>query len=231
MTSTCRHSAPLEHAEFEFSDTSSLLARRPTNPEEAELKAALIRSLLPASQPQEGSPANTFTEAERLELQAAFPDAEIAKNLRPRTSAESANQSKLHKLDICGPWQPPEVDTVEDTSLVQETKQPEEQEHPLIAVEPLDWYGAPQFRSHDVHLPREFRSLVRQGLFTGPTNAQCPGFLQCNLVVLPAAQAFDFLLFCQRNPQSCPLIEVCEAGSPHPIGVAGGADLRTDVPK
>ncbi|KAL3896632.1 MAG: hypothetical protein SGARI_007123, partial [Bacillariaceae sp.] len=65
--------------------------------------------------------------------------------------------------------------------------------------------------------------------FTTPTNGVCPGFLQCNLVVLPQGPiAFDFLLFCQRNPKACPLIEVCDVGSPFPHGVAPGADLRTD---
>ena len=60
----------------------------------------------------------------------------------------------------------------------------------------------------------------------------CPGFLQCNLVVLPAGPAaFDFLLFCQRNPKACPLIEVCEAGSAVPLSVAPDADLRTDCPR
>merc|ERR1712176_918975 len=56
--------------------------------------------------------------------------------------------------------------------------------------------------------------------------------MQCNLVVLPQGPAaFDFLLFCQRNPKACPLIDVCDVGSPYAPGVAKGADLRTDVPK
>ena len=80
--------------------------------------------------------------------------------------------------------------------------------------------------------PVQFRGLVRSGQFTGPTNGQCPGYLQCNLVVLRKADAYDFLLFCQRNPQACPLIEVCDIGSSKPPdSFAYGADLRTDVPK
>lgn len=80
--------------------------------------------------------------------------------------------------------------------------------------------------------PYQFRSLVRNGQFNGPTNGQCPGYLQCNLVVLRKADAFDFLLFCQRNPQACPLIEVCDVGSSNPSdSFAWGADLKTDVPK
>ncbi len=41
---------------------------------------------------------------------------------------------------------------------------------------------------------------MRQGLFTGPTSGMAPGFVQANLVVLPRALAFDFLLFTQGNP-------------------------------
>ena len=41
----------------------------------------------------------------------------------------------------------------------------------------------------------------------------------------------EFLRFCVRNPVPCPLLEVTDAGSPHPTAVARGADLRTDVPR
>jgi uncharacterized protein YcsI (UPF0317 family) len=47
--------------------------------------------------------------------------------------------------------------------------------------------------------------------------------------VVPRALAFDFLLFCQRNPKPCPLLDVTEPGSPEPRLVAPGADLRTDL--
>ncbi|MGH7368422.1 MAG: putative hydro-lyase, partial [Candidatus Rokuibacteriota bacterium] len=43
--------------------------------------------------------------------------------------------------------------------------------------------------------------------------------------------AYDFLLFCQRNPKPCPLLDVTEAGSPEPALVAPGADLRVDLPR
>mmetsp|Transcript_26504 Transcript_26504/g.57167 ORF Transcript_26504/g.57167 Transcript_26504/m.57167 type:complete len:395 (-) Transcript_26504:65-1249(-) len=79
--------------------------------------------------------------------------------------------------------------------------------------------------------PHEFRQAVRSGKYTGPTNGVCPGFMQCNLVVLDEDQAFDFLLFCQRNKKACPLIEVCDVGSPSAETIAMGSDLRTDVPK
>jgi uncharacterized protein YcsI (UPF0317 family) len=55
--------------------------------------------------------------------------------------------------------------------------------------------------------------------------------VQTNLVVLPRELAFDFLLFCRRNPQPCPLLDVTDPGDPEPKHVAPGADLRTDVPR
>jgi hypothetical protein len=81
--------------------------------------------------------------------------------------------------------------------------------------------------------PLEFREFVRCGTFRGPTNGCCPGFLQCNLVVVPAGViAFEFLLFCQRNPIACPLLEVCEGPTSFiPNVVATMTDLRTDIPK
>ena len=79
--------------------------------------------------------------------------------------------------------------------------------------------------------PKEIRQAIRQGRYTGGTAGLAPGYVQANLVILPQAQAYDFLVFCQRNPRPCPLIEVTDPGNPEPIGVAPGADLRTDIPK
>src|SRR5690606_33708000 len=65
----------------------------------------------------------------------------------------------------------------------------------------------------------------------GQTSGLAPGFTQANLVILPREQAFDFLLFCQRNPKPCPLLEVTEPGDPVPRRFAPAADLRTDLPR
>jgi uncharacterized protein YcsI (UPF0317 family) len=78
--------------------------------------------------------------------------------------------------------------------------------------------------------PQEFRQLVRNGQFIKPTNGACRDYLQCNLVVLKREDASDFLSFCQRNEQACPLIEVCDVGSSIPKSCASGADLKTDIP-
>lgn len=77
---------------------------------------------------------------------------------------------------------------------------------------------------------REFRLQCRQGLHREPTCGHALRFVQANLVVLPREWAYDFLLFCQRNPKPCPLLEVTDAGDPEPRGVAPGADLRVDLP-
>jgi uncharacterized protein YcsI (UPF0317 family) len=78
--------------------------------------------------------------------------------------------------------------------------------------------------------PAEWRARFRTGSVVRPTSGLAPGFVQANLVVLPLALAFDFLLFAHRNPTSCPLLEVVDAGVTEPKQMAPGADLRTDVP-
>lgn len=74
------------------------------------------------------------------------------------------------------------------------------------------------------------RDLCRRGVHAGPTPGLALGFVQANLVVLPKDWAFDFLLFCQRNPKPCPLLDVTEPGDSEPKFVATGSDLRTDLP-
>src|SRR5437660_10391715 len=77
----------------------------------------------------------------------------------------------------------------------------------------------------------ELRSACRAAALATPTSGLALGHVQANLVVLPKEHAFDFLLFCHRNPRPCPLLEVTEPGSPEPQGVAPGADLLTDLPR
>ncbi len=72
---------------------------------------------------------------------------------------------------------------------------------------------------------------MRSGEIDTFTPGMAPGHVQANLVILPGDLAFDFLLFCQRNPKPCPLLEVVEAGSAEPKTFAPGADLRYDLPR
>ena len=77
----------------------------------------------------------------------------------------------------------------------------------------------------------DVRCAARAGELTGPTAGLAMGFVQANLVIVPKDLAFDFLLFCQRNPKPCPVLDVTEPGDPEPRLAAPGADIRTDLPR
>lgn len=79
--------------------------------------------------------------------------------------------------------------------------------------------------------PQDLRGAIRAGQWRRPTAGLAPGFTQANLAIVPRELAYDFLLFCQRNPKPCPLLEVFDAGDPEPREFAPGADIRTDVPR
>jgi uncharacterized protein YcsI (UPF0317 family) len=55
--------------------------------------------------------------------------------------------------------------------------------------------------------------------------------VQGNLVILPEAQANDFLRFCQRNPKPCPVLAVSEPGQPQLPALGKDIDVRTDLPR
>ena len=78
---------------------------------------------------------------------------------------------------------------------------------------------------------KEMRSLIRRKKWDKPTAGLAMGYAQANLVILPEKYAFDFLLFCQRNPKPCPLLEVLESGRYLTGFLALDADVRTDIPK
>ena len=77
--------------------------------------------------------------------------------------------------------------------------------------------------------PGKLRYKVRSGEHTGNTSGLAPGFVQCNIVILPTDYAHDFLRFCQLNPRPCPLIAVGEPGDAA-LPTLGDIDIRTDVP-
>ncbi len=80
-------------------------------------------------------------------------------------------------------------------------------------------------------LPKEVREKFRTGELDGQTSGMCEGYAQANLVCLPRELAYDFLLFAQRNPRPCPLLEVSDTGSRTLHTIAPGADLATDLPR
>jgi uncharacterized protein YcsI (UPF0317 family) len=74
------------------------------------------------------------------------------------------------------------------------------------------------------------------GRFTGPTAGQAPGFVQANVLILPADYADEFAEFCRNNDRPCPLLARAAPGDPRPLDATGrpaaaDADLRTDVPR
>lgn len=74
----------------------------------------------------------------------------------------------------------------------------------------------------------QLRALCRGGEFKGSTSGLAAGHVQANLMMVPREYAFDFLLFCQRNPKPCPLVEVLEAGQ-YEARCASASDIRSDI--
>ena len=77
--------------------------------------------------------------------------------------------------------------------------------------------------------PAAARAAFRAGQVR-PTCGVAQGYAQANLMILPKEQAFDFLLFAQRNPKPCPLLGVSEPGDPRLPNLGEDLDIRTDVP-
>jgi uncharacterized protein YcsI (UPF0317 family) len=78
--------------------------------------------------------------------------------------------------------------------------------------------------------PYHIRLKIRKEIFNGVTSGIAPGYVQANLAIVPKAFAFDFLLYCQRNPKPCPILEVLEPGITSPSLTCANADIRYDVP-
>lgn len=64
----------------------------------------------------------------------------------------------------------------------------------------------------DAGAARAARERYRSGRVE-PTSGVAPGFTQANMIVLPRDWAFDFLLYAQRNPKACPVLDVSDPGS------------------
>ena len=86
-------------------------------------------------------------------------------------------------------------------------------------------------RDTDLETGNDVRLAARSGDLTGPTSGLAHDHVQANLAILPESLAFNFLLFCQRNPKPCPVVEVLDPGQVDPLITSKGSDVRTDVPK
>lgn len=76
--------------------------------------------------------------------------------------------------------------------------------------------------------PNQSRQRIRDG-FTGTTSGWCDGWAQANVLAVPSSLAFDLMLFAQRNPKPCPVLDVIEPGRRTSSRFAG--DITTDVPQ
>ncbi len=79
--------------------------------------------------------------------------------------------------------------------------------------------------------PQDVKKLIREGKIDFQTSGMCNGYAQANLCILPKEYAFDFLLFCMRNPKPCPVLEVGDVGSREIKTMADGGDICKDFPK
>lgn len=79
--------------------------------------------------------------------------------------------------------------------------------------------------------PPEIREAVRRGELNRTSRGMAPGYTQASLAILERTYAYDFLVFAQRNPKPCPLLEVLDEGCFESTYAAPGADVRTDLPR
>ena len=76
--------------------------------------------------------------------------------------------------------------------------------------------------------PVQARTRFRAGLSV-PTAGWSAGYAQANLIAVPRDYAYELLLFAQRNPKACPVLDVFEPGN-HSGPLLPDGDIRTDLP-
>ena len=77
--------------------------------------------------------------------------------------------------------------------------------------------------------PRQLRREIRENILSQPTAGMAPGYLQCNLLILPSAFADEFLDYCEINPSVCPLIAKTKPGIHYFDDLGVDIDIRTDL--
>ncbi|GAA5944979.1 uncharacterized protein JCM15063_000592 [Sporobolomyces koalae] len=80
--------------------------------------------------------------------------------------------------------------------------------------------------------PGQVRLACRNEDWNEATTAGiCDGYVQANVIFLPAKYASDFRALCKRNPVPCPLLGETKVGDPTvPAHLAKDSDIRTDCP-
>jgi len=75
------------------------------------------------------------------------------------------------------------------------------------------------------------RRKIRQGAWASHTSGLASDHVQGNVVILPEAQANDFLRYCQRNPKPCPVLAVSEPGQAMLPSLGDDIDICSDLPR
>ena len=167
--------------------------------------------------------------------------AELTEYIAPGPAADlyGSIQKKAEFYEVCEKFGIPYPDSKILTAPVDAAELTEDKlgfAYPII-VKPsssVDYWKHPFDTMKKVYTaatPAEVRALIRTGQLTAPTTGYCDGYAQGNLVVLPKALAWDFLLFCQRNPKACPLLEVTDAGQRSFSQFAPDSDIARDIPR
>jgi uncharacterized protein YcsI (UPF0317 family) len=77
--------------------------------------------------------------------------------------------------------------------------------------------------------PAALRRAIRAGRFHGLTVGQAPGYVQCNLAVVPGAAAEEFVAFCRANAAACPVLAVGAPGDWRLPTLGADLDVRSDL--
>lgn len=77
---------------------------------------------------------------------------------------------------------------------------------------------------------RAVRRAARENRWPGSTRGAAPGQVQCNIVILPGADAINFAAWCKLNPSVAPVIARTQPGNPFLPDLGEDLDLRVDLP-
>lgn len=87
------------------------------------------------------------------------------------------------------------------------------------------------FPNAAAHTAADVRQRIRSGAIDGHTSGLAPGYIQGNIVILPAGLADDFRRFCRLNAKACPVLAVSQPGDPSLPTLGQDIDIRHDLPR
>eukprot|EP00128_Syssomonas_multiformis_P006169 Colp12_sorted_trinity150504_noHs@13328 len=79
--------------------------------------------------------------------------------------------------------------------------------------------------------PKIVRQLIRSKKLQGPSTGLCPGYLQCNVVMVHKDEADDYEKFCKRNSQAAPLLYRSQPGQKDAGPLASDSNIASDIAK